>query len=143
MGVTLITLGIVAVRDSKTGAVVEYNLSRCTVLLVEDNQFVRNTLEDLLRHFKFARVTTAENGEEAIDYLKTMKAAGNPGPGRRRVLSLRFLGDDMVHAPRTWATSPPFPGLEAELPAGALMNHALFPVVWPPRGADQSPSDPK
>lgn len=57
-------------------------------------------------------------------------AAGFPGPGRRRVLSLRFLGDDAVHAPRPWATSPPFPGLADELPAGAPMDHPLFPVVW-------------
>ena len=60
--------------------VAEYDLSRCSVFLVEDNIYVRNTLEDLLRNFQFARVSTAENGEEAIDYLKSMKQAGNPGP---------------------------------------------------------------
>jgi DNA-binding response OmpR family regulator len=60
--------------------VAEYDFSRCSLLLVEDNLYVRNTLEDLLRHFKFSRVSTAENGEAAIDYLKTMKQAGNPGP---------------------------------------------------------------
>ena len=72
-------------------------------------------------------------------------AAGNPGPGRRRVLSLRFLGDDMVHAPRAWTTSPPFPGLKEELPAGAPMDHPLFPVVWPavppPSGTSRSVSE--
>ena len=36
--------------------------------------------------------------------------AASAGPSRRRVLSVRFLGDDIVHAPRPWATSPPFPG---------------------------------
>jgi hypothetical protein len=35
------------------------------------------------------------------------------------------------HAPRAWRTSPPFDGLDAELPAGAPMDHPLFPVVWP------------
>jgi ectoine hydroxylase-related dioxygenase (phytanoyl-CoA dioxygenase family) len=50
---------------------------------------------------------------------------------RRRVFSARFLGDDVVHAPRAWSTSPAFPGLEAELPAGAPMDHPLFPIVWP------------
>jgi hypothetical protein len=45
------------------------------------------------------------------------------------VLSVRFLGDDMVHAPRPWATSPPFPGLDAELPAGSPMDHPLFPLL--------------
>ena len=34
------------------------------------------------------------------------------------------------HAPRPWATSPPFPGLADELPAGAPMDHPLFPVLW-------------
>lgn len=54
---------------------------------------------------------------------------------RRRVFSVRFLGDDATHAPRGWATSPEFPGLEAELAAGAAMDHPLFPVVWPRAGA--------
>jgi ectoine hydroxylase-related dioxygenase (phytanoyl-CoA dioxygenase family) len=50
---------------------------------------------------------------------------------RRRVLSLRFLGDDIRHAPRPWITSPPFPGLADELPAGAPLDHPLFPVLHP------------
>jgi ectoine hydroxylase-related dioxygenase (phytanoyl-CoA dioxygenase family) len=57
-------------------------------------------------------------------------AAGVDGDRRRRVFSLRLLGDDMRHAPRRWTTSPDFPGLADELPAGAPMDHALFPVVW-------------
>lgn len=48
---------------------------------------------------------------------------------RRRVLSVRFLGDDIVHAPRNWRTSPEFPGLAESLPAGASMDHPLFPVL--------------
>jgi hypothetical protein len=39
------------------------------------------------------------------------------------------LGDDMVHAPRTWTTSPSFPGLADDLPAGAPLDHPLFPVL--------------
>lgn len=57
-------------------------------------------------------------------------SAGVDGPHRRRVLSVRFLGDDMVHAPRRWTTSPPFPGLTDELAPGAAMDHPLFPVLW-------------
>ena len=49
---------------------------------------------------------------------------------RRRAFSIRFLGDDAVHAPRAWKTSPEFPGLDDELPAGAPMEHPRFPVVW-------------
>jgi hypothetical protein len=43
------------------------------------------------------------------------------------VFSLRFLGDDMRHAPRAWKTSPDFPGLAEVLPPGAEMDHPLFP----------------
>jgi ectoine hydroxylase-related dioxygenase (phytanoyl-CoA dioxygenase family) len=57
-------------------------------------------------------------------------ARGVDGPHRRRVYSVRFLGDDIKHAPRRWRTSPDFPGLETELPAGAPMEHPLFPVLW-------------
>jgi len=72
-----------------------------------------------------------EPGDAVFFHMLTLHgAAGFPGPGRRRVLSLRFLGDDAVHAPRPWATSPPFPGLADELPAGAPMDHPLFPVLW-------------
>jgi ectoine hydroxylase-related dioxygenase (phytanoyl-CoA dioxygenase family) len=49
---------------------------------------------------------------------------------RRRVFSVRFLGDDIRHAPRRWKTSPEFPGLNVELAAGAPMDHALFPKLW-------------
>ena len=56
-------------------------------------------------------------------------AAGVDGDRRRRVFSVRFLGDDMRHAPRRWKTSPDFPGLDQELPAGAVMDHPLFPLL--------------
>jgi hypothetical protein len=49
---------------------------------------------------------------------------------RRRVFSVRFMGDDIVHAPRRWKTSPEFPGLTDALPAGAPMHHPLFPELW-------------
>ena len=53
--------------------------------------------------------------------------AASPGPHRRRVLSVRFLGDDITHAPRPWTTSPPFPGLEDELPAGGADGPPAVP----------------
>ncbi|WP_394791734.1 phytanoyl-CoA dioxygenase family protein [Rhodoferax sp.] len=56
-------------------------------------------------------------------------AAGMDGGGRRRVFSVRFLGDDVRHAPRPWRTSPDFPGLADALPAGAPMAHPLFPLL--------------
>jgi ectoine hydroxylase-related dioxygenase (phytanoyl-CoA dioxygenase family) len=72
-----------------------------------------------------------EPGDAVFFHMLTLHAsAGVDGTRRRRVLSVRFLGDDMVHAPRPWITSPPFPGLVDELPAGAPLDHPLFPVLW-------------
>lgn len=66
----------------------------------------------------------------AFHMLALHSSAG--ATGRRRVFSVRVLGDDMVHAPRSWVTSPEFPGLAAELPAGAPLDHPSFPVLHPP-----------
>ena len=65
-----------------------------------------------------------------FNMLTVHGAGGRPGAQKHRVLSVRFLGDDMVHAPRPWTTSPPFPGLEDELETGAPLDHPLFPVLW-------------
>jgi ectoine hydroxylase-related dioxygenase (phytanoyl-CoA dioxygenase family) len=70
-------------------------------------------------------------GDAVCFHMLTLHAAsGVTGTHRRRVFSVRFLGDDVTHAPRRWHTSPEFPGLSAELPAGAPMDHPLFPVLW-------------
>jgi ectoine hydroxylase-related dioxygenase (phytanoyl-CoA dioxygenase family) len=71
-----------------------------------------------------------EPGDAIIfDFLTVHGAPGFPFSGRRRVLSLRYLSAGARHAPRAWRTSPPFDGLDADLPAGAEMDHPLFPVV--------------
>jgi len=73
-----------------------------------------------------------EPGDAVFFHMLELHAAGGvEGPHRRRAFSVRFLGDDAVHAPRTWRTSPDFPGLAEELPAGVPMDHPLFPQVWP------------
>ena len=70
-------------------------------------------------------------GDAVCFQMLTLHASrGVTGPNRRRVFSVRFLGDDVTHAPRRWRTSPEFPGLKDELPAGAPMNHAMFPLLW-------------
>ena len=61
--------------------------------------------------------------------LSLHAAAGVDGTHRRRVFSLRFLGDDIRHAPRSWVTSPEFPGLADRLAAGSVMNDPLFPLL--------------
>lgn len=69
-------------------------------------------------------------GDVVCFHMLALHAAGGfAGPGRRRVFSVRFLGDDVRHAPRAWTTSPDFPGLAQALPAGAPMDHPLFPQL--------------
>jgi len=72
-----------------------------------------------------------EPGDVVCFHMLTLHAAGGVAEGRRRrVFSVRFLGDDMRHAPRPWVTSPEFPGLAERLPAGAALDDPLFPVLW-------------
>ena len=72
-----------------------------------------------------------EPGDAVFFNMLTLHCAGGvEGIHRRRALSLRFLGDDVTHAPRAWTTSPDFPGLVDELAAGAPLDHPLFPIVW-------------
>ena len=67
----------------------------------------------------------------AFHMLSLHASAGVDGDTRRRVFSVRMLGDDATHAPRAWVTSPPFPGLAERLPVGAPMHDdALFPLLW-------------
>jgi ectoine hydroxylase-related dioxygenase (phytanoyl-CoA dioxygenase family) len=71
-----------------------------------------------------------EPGDVVCFHMLTLHMArGVNGTHRRRVFSVRFLGDDMVHSPRPWVTSPDFPGLADELAAGASLDHPLFPYV--------------
>jgi len=71
-----------------------------------------------------------EPGDVVCFHMLTLHGAGGfEGPGRRRVFSVRFIGEDTRHAPRRWTTSPDFPGLERELPTGAPMEHPLFPLL--------------
>ena len=76
-----------------------------------------------------------EPADAVCFHMLTLHAAAGVSPARRRrVFSVRLIGDDIRHAPRAWRTSPEFPGLEGELAAGAAMRHALFPLLWPRSG---------
>ncbi|CAN5178604.1 phytanoyl-CoA dioxygenase family protein [soil metagenome] len=69
-------------------------------------------------------------GDVVLFHMLTLHAAaGNQMAHQRRALSLRFVGDDVTHAPRPWVTSPPFPGLEDELATGMPLDHPLFPLL--------------
>lgn len=77
-----------------------------------------------------------EPGDAVAFNMLTLHASAGVEPGRRRrVFSVRMLGDDMRHAPRRWKTSPDFPGLAEQMPPGAPMAHPLFPVLWPKEAA--------
>lgn len=72
-----------------------------------------------------------EPGDVIAFHMLALHASGGVEPGRRRrVFSLRTIGDDIRHAPRKWVTSPEFPGLRETLPAGAPLDHPLFPILW-------------
>lgn len=70
-----------------------------------------------------------EPGDMVCFRMLTLHASGGT-QNRRRAFSIRFIGDDIRHAPRRWKTSPDFPGLADTLADGAPMAHPLFPVVW-------------
>jgi len=71
-----------------------------------------------------------EPGDAVCFHMLTLHSSpGVAGSNRRRAFSVRLLGDDITHAPRSWATSPDFPGLNNEIAPGAPMNHALFPLL--------------
>ena len=69
-----------------------------------------------------------EPGDAVFFHMLTVHGSAG-STARRRVFSVRFLGDDMVHAPRPWRTSPEFDGLADELPAGVALDHPLFPLL--------------
>lgn len=69
-------------------------------------------------------------GDAVFFHMLTLHAARGSA-SLRRVFSLRFIGDDITHAPRPWVTSPEFPGLAERLPAGAPMHDdTLFPLLY-------------
>lgn len=71
-----------------------------------------------------------EPGDLVCFHMLALHASAGVDPDRRRrVFSVRMLGDDMLHAPRRWKTSPDFPGLADQLPAAAPMDHPLFPLL--------------
>jgi ectoine hydroxylase-related dioxygenase (phytanoyl-CoA dioxygenase family) len=71
-----------------------------------------------------------EPGDALFFHMLTLHAAGGvSGKSRRRAFSLRFMGDDITHAPRPWRTSPEFPAIKDTIPAGSPMNHEIFPIL--------------
>ena len=72
-----------------------------------------------------------EPGDVVCFHMLALHASGGvDGDRRRRVFSVRFIGDDVRHAPRAWTTSPELPGRAGRLPAGAAMDDPLLPLLW-------------
>jgi CheY-like chemotaxis protein len=46
------------------------DFSRLSAFVVDDNDYIRTTIESLLRQFRFGRMASVTNGEEAIEHLK-------------------------------------------------------------------------
>jgi ectoine hydroxylase-related dioxygenase (phytanoyl-CoA dioxygenase family) len=76
---------------------------------------------------RIARYALEAGDAIAFHFLTVHGAPGTTA--RRRVLSLRYLGDDARHARRAWRTSPPFDDVAAQLPPGAAMDHPRFPLL--------------
>ena len=69
-----------------------------------------------------------EPGDAVAFNFRTLHGApANASPSRRRVISVRWVGDDARFAKRQGTTSPAFPDLEYE--DGAPFEGEAFPVV--------------
>jgi ectoine hydroxylase-related dioxygenase (phytanoyl-CoA dioxygenase family) len=75
---------------------------------------------------------TMQPGDAVLFHFRTAHGArGNPASCRRRVLSLRWVGDDAHYVERPGRTSPPFPG--HEMTAGQRLRSDWFPVIYDAR----------
>jgi ectoine hydroxylase-related dioxygenase (phytanoyl-CoA dioxygenase family) len=71
-----------------------------------------------------------EPGDALIFDFRTVHGArGNSAATSRRILSLRWVGDDVRYAERAGRTSPPYPG--HDMTPGQRLREDWFPVVWP------------
>jgi len=75
---------------------------------------------------------TMEPGDAVLfDFRTAHGARGNAASSRRRVLSLRWVGDDARYAQRPGRTSPPFPG--HGMSPGQRLRGDWFPVMYDAR----------
>jgi len=72
-----------------------YNFERLKLLLVEDNKYIRDVLDNLLRHLSFSSIAVAENGADAIEYMKTIGSTVGVGGGH----AVDLVISDLVMSP--------------------------------------------
>jgi ectoine hydroxylase-related dioxygenase (phytanoyl-CoA dioxygenase family) len=71
-----------------------------------------------------------EPGDVVMFHPATLHGGG-ASEGRRRTLSVRFFGDDVVYEKRPGKSEPPYPGLEATCTPGEPLRGAWFPQLIP------------
>ena len=68
-------------------------------------------------------------GDAVAFHFRTLHGApANHSPARRRVISLRWVGDDALFADRKGPTSPAFPDLDFQ--AGRPFEADEFPIIY-------------
>lgn len=70
-------------------------LERLTVLLVEDNVYIRDILAQTLRNLGFRKIATARNGEEAVEFLRRRGTLADA----HGILGIDLIISDMVMRP--------------------------------------------
>jgi CheY-like chemotaxis protein len=72
-----------------------YNLERLSVLLVEDNAYIRDILESLLKTLGFGWVATAKNGQDAVEFLRLVSGK----PGSSGTMGVDLVISDLIMSP--------------------------------------------
>ncbi len=90
-----VTTSVLGPGNGRRGVVAQYSLDRLSVLLVEDNAYIREVLESLLRHLGVGHVTTARDGKDAIDWLRLLGS----NPATAGTMALDLIIADLVMSP--------------------------------------------
>ncbi len=68
-----------------------FDFSRLGVFIVEDNSYIRITLENLMRQFRFGRINSVNDGQQAVEFMKKL--------GSDNVGTPDIILSDLVMAP--------------------------------------------
>ncbi|MBI4970179.1 MAG: response regulator [Rhodospirillales bacterium] len=72
-----------------------YDLERLSILLVEDNAYIRDILERMLKTMGFGWVATAKNGQDAIEFLRLVTKK----PTHAGVMGVDIVLSDLLMSP--------------------------------------------
>lgn len=68
---------------------------------------------------------------DVVMFHPGMLHGGGASTGKRRTLSIRFFGDDVVYDERPGKSEPPYPGLDRTLKSGDPLRGHWFPQLLP------------